>query len=150
MTPVSLFASMIEIRHVLGRTAAMMSRTSTWAVSWDTLTNVTSGTEVLNTPIFYLLLSVILTLCCLQVLPALWFSWRCSAANLTESCSTFEVTMCGNTLFSFRCRWVSCATSQFLQKCSTAVWNTMLLAWKIISQTMKYRLIYMTEQTSIS
>lgn len=47
MTPVSLFASITETRHVLGRTAAITSGTSTRALSWDTLTKVTSGREAL-------------------------------------------------------------------------------------------------------
>lgn len=42
MTPVSLLASMMEMRQVLGRTAAMISSTSTRAVSLDTGTYVTS------------------------------------------------------------------------------------------------------------
>lgn len=45
MTPVSLLASMTEMRQVLGRTAAMMSSTSTRAVTLDTGTNVTSVTK---------------------------------------------------------------------------------------------------------
>lgn len=50
MTPVSLLASMIEMRHVLGRTAAMTSSTSKRAVTLDTDTNVTSVTETRGHP----------------------------------------------------------------------------------------------------
>lgn len=42
MIPVSLLAIMMEMRQVFGRTAAMMSSTSTRAVTLDTGTNVTS------------------------------------------------------------------------------------------------------------
>lgn len=44
-TPVSLLASITEMRQVLGRTADMMSSTSTRAVTFDTGTNVTSETK---------------------------------------------------------------------------------------------------------
>lgn len=45
MMPVSLLASMTEMRHVLGRTTARTSVSSTRAVTFETDTNVTSVTE---------------------------------------------------------------------------------------------------------
>lgn len=65
------------------------------------------------------------------LLPALPSFCRCSAASFTESCSTLEVIMWGRPLLPFW--WLpTCSVSlQFLLKCSTAVWSTRLLAWKI-------------------
>lgn len=134
MIPVSLLASIREMRHVLGDTAAKMSSMSTRAVTLDTQTNVTSVTEKysLNQIKHRSKFSVVSKLHYCpginlnrisrkDLLPALPFFCRCSAASLTESCSTFEVMMCGRPLISLW--WLSAcsAARQFLQKCSTAV-----------------------------
>lgn len=47
-TPVSLLASMTETRHVVGRTAAMTSSTSTCPVALDTGTKVASANQGAN------------------------------------------------------------------------------------------------------
>lgn len=58
------------------------------------------------------------------LVPTLPSLFRCSATSLTESCSTSEAMMCGWLPSSpfLASRWL-------LQKCSTAVWSTMLLDW---------------------
>lgn len=68
-----------------------------------------------------------------DLLPALPSFCRCSATSLIESCSTLEVIMWGRPLLPFWCLSPCSAALQFLQKCSTAVWSTRLLAWKKIS-----------------
>lgn len=140
MTPVSLLASMIETRQVLGRTIAMISSTSTRAVTLDTGTNVTSVTKHSypnkpNRGVSLSFLVVKMKLCCIQLLlPALPSLCRCSAASLTESCSTLEVMMWGRPVHPFWCPSPCSAALQFLLKCSTAVWSTRLLAWKRTTQ----------------
>lgn len=65
------------------------------------------------------------------LLPALPSLCRCSAASLTESCSTLVVIMWGRPVHPFCCPSPCSAALEFLLKCSTAVWSTRLFAWKI-------------------
>lgn len=102
ITPVSLLASITETRQVLGRTAAIISSTSTRAVTLDTGTHVTSVTKThtqTHTHSYKMKIKQKLphkvTHLSVQdcFLPARPVFCRCSATSLTESCSTLEVMM---------------------------------------------------------
>lgn len=103
MTPVSLLANMMETRHVLGRTAATTSSTSTRAVSFETDTKVTSVTETQRhrqaeeakreKDDYKKTLIDLDQVPGNGLLPALPSFCSRSATSLTESCSTLEVMM---------------------------------------------------------
>lgn len=139
MTPVSLLANMMETRHVLGRTAATTSSTSTRAVSFETDTKVTSVTETRRHRQRKQIVRKTIKKKTLidpdqvpgnGLLPALPSFCRRSATSLTESCSTLEVMMWGRPSPPLWCLSPHSVAPQLRQKCSTAVWRTRLLAWK--------------------
>lgn len=60
MTPVSLLANMMVTRHVVGRTAARISSTSTCPFTFDTGTKVTSAIQNTYTKVSHANYSIIM------------------------------------------------------------------------------------------
>lgn len=137
MTPVSLLAIMTEMRQVLGRTAAIISSTSTRAFTLETGTHVTSRVEITGSRF----ISVVKGQQSKPKQPSMWkedhppafpTDCRCLAVSLMESCSTLEVMMCGRPEQPFCSPSPCSAALRLFLKCSTAVCSTRLLAYEMI------------------